>query len=93
MDIQVRSNGVAVNDQLTTFIDRRAARLDHLVDHLVEAKLELRGVHNRVGPDITIAQITIRSGRDGFGQKSAHRITASHQSGFRQTGAAGSSRP
>ena len=64
MDIQIRGNGVAVNDQLTTFINRRAARLVHLIDHLVEAKLELRGVHNRVGPDITIAQITIRSGRD-----------------------------
>lgn len=64
MDIQVRVNGVSVNDQLTTFINRRAAQLDHLVDHLVEAKLELRGVHNRVGPDTTIAQLTIRSGRD-----------------------------
>src|SRR5262245_38867470 len=64
MDIQMRGNGVAVNDQLTTFINRRATQLDHLIDHLVEAKLELRGVHNRVGPDTTIAQLTIRSGRD-----------------------------
>ncbi len=64
MDIQIRSNGVAVNDQLTTFINRRATQLDHLIDHLIEAKLELRGVHNRVGPDTTVAQLTIRSGRD-----------------------------
>jgi len=64
MDIQVRVNGVSVNDQLTTFINRRASQLDHLVDHLVEAKLELRGVHNRFGPDTTVAQLTIRSGRD-----------------------------
>ena len=64
MEIQVRGNGVTVNDQLLEFINRRAARLDHFVDRVVEAKLELRGLHNRVGPDTTTAQITIRAGRD-----------------------------
>jgi putative sigma-54 modulation protein len=63
MDIQIRGNAVAVDDRLSTFINRRASRLEHLVDHLVDAKLELRSVHNRVGPDTAIAQITIRSGR------------------------------
>jgi putative sigma-54 modulation protein len=64
MDIQVRANGVTINDSLREFIDRRAAQLDHLVGRVTDAKLELRRLHNRVGPDTTAAQITIRSGRD-----------------------------
>ena len=64
MDIQVRGNGVTINDALREFIDRRAAKLDHLVGRVSDAKLELRGLHNRVGPDTTAAQLTIRSGRD-----------------------------
>ena len=64
MEIQVRGNGVRINDGLREFIDRRATRLDRMVDRVVDAKLELRALHNRVGPDTTAAQITIRSGRD-----------------------------
>jgi putative sigma-54 modulation protein len=64
MDIQVRGNGVVINDALREFVDRRAAKLDHLVGRASDAKLELRGLHNRVGPDTTAAQLTIRSGRD-----------------------------
>ena len=64
MDIQVRGNGVMIDDDLRAFVDRRIAKLNHLVGRTSEAKLELRGLHNRVGPDTTTAQITIRSGRD-----------------------------
>lgn len=64
MEIQIRGNGVAVNDDVRAFVTRRATRLDRLVDRVVDAKLELRALHNRVGPDVTAAQITIRSGRD-----------------------------
>lgn len=64
MEIQVRGNGVTINDDLREFIDRRAVRLDRMVDRVVDAKLELRAIHNRVGPDTTTAQITIQSGRD-----------------------------
>ena len=64
MEIQVRGNGVTIDDGLREFIDRRAVRLDRMVDRVVDAKLELRALHNRVGPDTTAAQITIRSGRD-----------------------------
>ncbi len=64
MDIQVRGNGVTINDALREFIDHRAAKLDHLVGRASDAKLELRALHNRVGPDTTTAQLTIRSGRD-----------------------------
>jgi putative sigma-54 modulation protein len=64
MEVQIRSNGVAIDDSLREFVTRKAARLDRLVGRVVDAKLELRGLHNRVGPDTTAAQITIRSGRD-----------------------------
>jgi putative sigma-54 modulation protein len=64
MEIQVRGNGVTIDDNLREFINRRAVRLDRMVDRVVDAKLELRALHNRVGPDTTAAQITIRSGRD-----------------------------
>jgi putative sigma-54 modulation protein len=63
MDVQVRANGVVVDDDLIEFVNRRTAKLDRLVDRVVEAKLELRGSHNRQGPDTITAQITIRSGK------------------------------
>jgi putative sigma-54 modulation protein len=64
VDFQVRGNGVPVTDDLREYVTRRATRLDRLVDRVVDAKLELRALHNRVGPDTTAAQITIRAGRD-----------------------------
>jgi putative sigma-54 modulation protein len=64
MQFQVRGNGVAIDNALREFIDRRAARLDRLVDRVVDAKLELRNLHHRARPDMTAAQITIRAGRD-----------------------------
>ncbi|MDF2974835.1 MAG: hypothetical protein K0R61_5285, partial [Microvirga sp.] len=39
MDIQVRGNGVRINDGLREFIDRRATRLDRMIDRVVDAKL------------------------------------------------------
>jgi putative sigma-54 modulation protein len=64
VDIQVRGNGVAVSDDLREFVRRRGARLDRLIGRVVDAKLELRALHNRVGPDTTAAQLTIQSGRE-----------------------------
>ena len=64
MEIQVRGNGVTIDDGLREFIAYRAGQLDHLVGRVADAKLELRGLHNRVGPDTTAAQITMRSGRE-----------------------------
>ncbi len=64
MEIQVRGNGVTIDESLRAFIDLRAAQLDHLVGRVSDAKLEVRGLHNRVGPDTTTAQITMRSGRE-----------------------------
>jgi putative sigma-54 modulation protein len=64
VDIQVRSNGVEVNEDLLTFVRRRTTRLDRLIGRVIDAKLELRALHHRVGPDTTTAQITIQSGRE-----------------------------
>lgn len=63
MELQVRGNGIIITDNLRDFIDQRTSKLDRLVDHVVDAKLELRARHNRSGPDITTAQITIQTGR------------------------------
>ncbi|MEZ4565271.1 MAG: ribosome-associated translation inhibitor RaiA [Thermomicrobiales bacterium] len=64
MDFQVRGNGVPVTEDLREYVTRRATRLDRLVDRVVDAKLELRALHSRGGPESTAAQITIRAGRD-----------------------------
>ena len=63
MELQIRGNGVAVTDELRAFAEKRAAKLDRLVDRVVDAKLELRGRHNRVGPDTVTAQLTLQTGR------------------------------
>ena len=63
MELQIRGNGIAVTDELRQFVSRRTAKLDHLLDRVVDAKLELRARHNRVGPDTTTAQLTIQTGR------------------------------
>ncbi len=63
MDLNIRGNGIAVSDELREFADKRTARLDRLVRSVDDAKLELRHVHTRVGPDLVTAQLTIQSGR------------------------------
>ena len=63
MELQIRGNGIAVSDDLRQFAEKRAAKLDRLVDRVVEAKLELRARHNRSGPDTVTAQLTIQTGR------------------------------
>lgn len=64
MEVQVRGNGIAVNDDLRQYVDLRLAKLDRLVSRVVEAKLELRHRHNRVGPDMVTAQVTIQTHRN-----------------------------
>ena len=63
MELQIRGNGVPVTDDLRRFAEKRAAKLDHLVDRVVDAKLELRARHNRSGPDTVTAHLTIQAGR------------------------------
>jgi putative sigma-54 modulation protein len=64
VDIQIRGNGVTINDGLREFVVKRASKLDRLVNRVTDAKLELRSLNNRAGRDLTAAQLTIRSGRE-----------------------------
>lgn len=63
MELHIRSNGTKVTPGMREFIDRRMSRLDKLADHVVDAKLELRTEETRTGAEVTIAQITLRTGR------------------------------
>lgn len=63
MDLHIRGNGITVSDDLRAFADKRTARLERLVREINEAKLELRRLHTRVGPDVVVAQLTLQSGR------------------------------
>ena len=63
MDLQIRTNGTKLTGELREFIDRRTAKLDHLIDHVVDAQLELRTMRQRTGHDLTVAQITLHTGR------------------------------
>jgi putative sigma-54 modulation protein len=63
VDLHIRGNGITVNDDLRDFVEKRSAKLDHLLGRVVDAKLELRSNHNRVGPDTVTAQLTIQTGR------------------------------
>ncbi|HEX5498832.1 MAG TPA: ribosome-associated translation inhibitor RaiA, partial [Thermomicrobiales bacterium] len=63
MELQIRSRGIPITDEIRQFADKRAARLDRLIGPVIDAKLELRADNNRVGPPITTAQLTIQTGR------------------------------
>ncbi len=63
MDLQIRTNGTKLTDELRHFIDRRAGKLDHLIDHVVDAQLELRTMRQRTGHELTVAQITLHTRR------------------------------
>ena len=63
MDLQIRGNDVDVTDEVQSAARRHASRLDHLVDRVVDAKLELRTQSQRTGGEVTIAQVTLQTGR------------------------------
>ena len=63
MELQIRGRGIPVTDEIRQFADKRTARLDRLIDPVIDAKLELRADNNRVGPPSTTAQLTIQTGR------------------------------
>lgn len=64
MELRIRGHEVNITDDLLEFAERRTNKLSHLIDHVVEAKLELRRRHQRTGGDSITAQITIQTGRD-----------------------------
>jgi len=63
MDLQIRTHGTRISDGLQEFIDRRMSKLDRIVEHVVEAHLELRTEELRTGRELTTAQLTLRTGR------------------------------
>ncbi|MBA3336833.1 MAG: ribosome-associated translation inhibitor RaiA [Chloroflexia bacterium] len=63
MELQIRAVGLAVTEDLRGFIAQRAAKLDHLIDRVVDAQLELRTMHQRTGGDMTTAQFTLQTRR------------------------------
>lgn len=63
MELHIRGNDIDVTDEVRAAANRHAVRLDHLVDRVVEAKLELRKQTQRTGGQVTIAQVTLQTGK------------------------------
>ncbi len=63
MELQVRGRDVVVSDGMRRFIEQRAQKLDHLLEHVLDAKIELKTLTNRASNEVTVAQITIQTGR------------------------------
>ena len=64
MELLVRGTDVTISDDLRTFAKQRVSKLDRLVEHLVESKLELKRIHRRTGANVIVAQLTVQTGRD-----------------------------
>jgi putative sigma-54 modulation protein len=63
MDLLIRTNDVELTDQIQAVAGRHASRLDRLVDRVVDAKLELRRQTQRTGGEVTVAQVTLQTGK------------------------------
>lgn len=64
MDLQIRTIGTTVTDELQDLIDRKVSRLDRLAHKVVEAQLELRTVPLGPSSESTKAQLTLQTGRN-----------------------------
>ncbi len=72
MDLQIRTKDVPLDEQIRNATDRHVSRLDRLVDRVVEAKLELRRQAQRTGGEITIAQVTLQTGKSTLRAEERH---------------------
>ncbi len=63
MELQFRALDLSDAPALKDFALARAATLDHLVDRVVDAQMELRRRHQRSGGEATKVQLTIQIGR------------------------------
>jgi putative sigma-54 modulation protein len=63
MELHIRSVDLPVNDDLRSFADRRAAKLDRFFDRPATAQLELRRRPQRSGGEVVRVQLTIQAGR------------------------------
>jgi len=64
MELLVRGTDVTISPELRDYATNRVSKLDRLVEHLVDAKIELKKVHRRTGGNAIVAQLTIQTGRD-----------------------------
>ncbi|MGN6031864.1 MAG: ribosome hibernation-promoting factor, HPF/YfiA family [Thermomicrobiales bacterium] len=64
MDLQVRTIGTTVTDELQELIDRKVSRLDRLANKVVDAQLELRTIPLGPTSETTRAQLTLQTGRN-----------------------------
>jgi putative sigma-54 modulation protein len=63
MELTIRGADITVNDDLRDFAQSRVERLDRYVEHVVEAKLELKPNRRRNSSSV-IAQLTLQTGKD-----------------------------
>lgn len=64
MDLQIRTIGTTVTDEMHDLIERKVSQLDRLAQKVVDAQLELRTVPLRSKSETTKAQLTLQTGRD-----------------------------
>jgi len=63
MELHFRALDLADASALKDFAVERTATLDHLVDRVIDAQMELRRRHQRSGGEATKVQLTIQVGR------------------------------
>jgi len=64
MELTIRGADITVSPELREFAESRAAKLDRFIEHIVDAKLELKRDHRRNNNSHVVAQLTIQTGRD-----------------------------
>lgn len=64
MELTIRGADITVSPELREFAEGRAAKLDKFVEHVVDAKLELKRDHRRNNASYVVAQLTIQTGRE-----------------------------
>jgi putative sigma-54 modulation protein len=63
MELHIRNVDTPITEELRSFANRHAAKLDRYFDRAVDGQLELRARPQRSGGEITRVQITIQAGR------------------------------
>ncbi|MCA9337077.1 ribosome-associated translation inhibitor RaiA, partial [Candidatus Saccharibacteria bacterium] len=64
MELSIRGADISVNEDLRAYAQSRIDRLDRYIEHIVEAKLELKPSRRKNTTAGVVAQLTIQSGHD-----------------------------
>ena len=64
MELTIRGADITVSPELREFAESRASKLDRFIEHIVDAKLELKRDHRRNNASYVVAQLTIQTGKD-----------------------------